>query len=137
MAIFKSLCLCWLIVILTLIHQSSSYSNHYKPMNKWNNILTKTIKSKQILSSSSSSSSSPSTTSPSFLSSDNKCEIEILTRGTCMVNNHRIKPRIILNLKTKPGSIPLSPKEKMLQKKQFQKRPIDFLEEKEKGKLVW
>ncbi|OTF75360.1 hypothetical protein BLA29_004259 [Euroglyphus maynei] len=35
-----------------------------------------------------------------------KCEIEILTRGSCMVNNNRIKPKIILHFKTRPFQSP-------------------------------
>lgn len=32
----------------------------------------------------------------------NRCEIEISTRGSCLVNSNRVKPSIIVHLKAKP-----------------------------------
>ncbi|UXI19481.1 dynamin [Sarcoptes scabiei] len=64
--------------------------------------------------SSTSSTSSPSLPSNSMMDmlnkidhknhreKENKCEIEILTKGQCLINRNHIKPSIVLNLKTEP-----------------------------------
>lgn len=38
--------------------------------------------------------------------SKDKCEIEIFTRGSCLVNNNRVKPQVILNFEHKQYSSP-------------------------------
>ena len=35
------------------------------------------------------------------LNEKNKCEIEIFTRGSCIVNNSRLKPQVILSFEHK------------------------------------
>lgn len=33
---------------------------------------------------------------------DDRCEIEILTHGSCLINEKRIEPKLIINFKGKP-----------------------------------
>ena len=38
---------------------------------------------------------------PSRVKGKNKCEIKIFTRGSCVINNHRLKPQVVLTFDKK------------------------------------